>query len=97
MDTSGDVPGHVRRRLSLKNSNELRLEYSRYMTMRFTKPSYVRSDHTLDFDEFMLWLDRQLLPSDPVKPGPQITREQKQAQFLNLTMKRAGYNIPIEY
>ena len=97
MDTSGDVPGHVRRRLSLKNSNELRLEYSRYMTMRFTKPSYVRSDHTLDFDEFMLWLDRQLLPSDPAKPGPQITREQKQAQFLNLTMKRAGYNIPIEY
>ena len=41
MDAPGDVLAHIRRRLSLKNFNEIRLDYSRYMTMRFTKPSYI--------------------------------------------------------
>ena len=93
LDASGDVPRHIRRRLSLKNFDQVRFDSCRYMTIRFTKPSFIRADHTIDVDEFLKWIDKHTTP----RPEQKLTRAEKRLALLKLLRKRSGYNIPIEY
>ena len=93
LDASGDVPRHIRRRLSLKNFDQARLDSVRYAAIRFTKPSFIRADHTIDTDEFSKWIDKHTTP----RPEQKLTREEKRLALLRLLRKRSGYNIPIEY
>ena len=93
LDASGDVPRHIRRRLSLKNFDQVRFDSCRYMTIRFTKPSFIRADHTIDVDASLKWIDKHTTP----RPEQKLTRAEKRLALLKLLRKRSGYNIPIEY
>ena len=93
LDASGDVPQHIRRRLMVKNFDQARLDSCRYVAIRFTKPSFIRADHTIDAEEFLKWIDKHTTP----KPEQKLTREEKRLALLRLLRKRSGYNIPIEY